>query len=110
MKNKVKVTLMMFALLVGLSVTAAAQSVYRGRGGRTVAVYPNGSRVVHRNNGRTVYRRPNGRSVVVLPNGRRVVRSSRSRQTYPQVSRARTFRLPNGRLVTVLPNGRRIYH
>ena len=110
MKNKVKVTLLMFALLLGLSVTATAQSIYRGRHGRTVAVYPNGRRVIYGNNGRTIYRRPNGRTVVVLPNGRSVIRSSRSRQSYPQVARARTFRLPNGRLVTVLPSGRRIYH
>jgi hypothetical protein len=102
MKNKVKVTLMMFALLLGLSVTATAQSIYRTRrDGRQVSIYANGRRVI---------RRPNGRTVVVLPNGNRVIRSSRSRQNYPQVARAHTYRLPNGRLVTVLPNGRRIYH
>jgi hypothetical protein len=112
MKNKVKVSLMMFALLLGLSVTATAQSIYgRRRDGRqVVTVYPNGRRIIRRDNGRTIYRRPNGRTVVVLPNGNRVIRSSRSRQSYPQVSRAHTYRLPSGRLVTVLPNGRRIYH
>src|SRR3712207_4672687 len=102
MKSKFKVMLMMCALLVGCAVTAAAQTTYRTRNGRTVTVYPNNRRVV---------RRPNGRSVVVLPNGRRVVRSSRSRQSYPQQvnRRARTYRTRDGRLVTVLPNGRRIY-
>ena len=112
MKSKVKAALLMCALLVGLSVTAAAQTTYRTRNRRTVTVYENNRRN-HRNRGlygRTVYRRPNGRSVVILPNGRRVIRSSRSRQSYPQLNRARTFRLPNGRLVTILPNGRRIYH
>jgi len=102
--------ILMCALLLGTAVTASAQGRYRTRNSRSVTIYPNGGRVYRRPNGRTVYRRPNGRTVVVLPNGRSVVRSSRSRQSYPQVSRARTFRLPNGRLVTVLPNGRRIYH
>lgn len=109
MKSTFRIALLMCALLVGLSATAAAQTTYRTRHGRTVTVYPNNRRVV---------RRPNGRSVVILPNGRRVVRSSRSRQSYSQIyrgrdnrsNRARTYRLPNGRLVTVLPNGRRIYH
>lgn len=108
MKNKLKVILMMCALLVGLSATAAAQATYRTRNGRTVTVYQNGRRVYRRPNA-AIVRRPNGRTVVLLPNGRRVVRSSRSRQVYGQVGRARTYRLPNGRLVTVLPNGRRIY-
>jgi putative intracellular protease/amidase len=100
--------LMMCALLVGTSLTAAAQTTYR-RNGRTVTVYPNNRRVVRTDRGRTIVRRPNGRSVVVLPNGRRVVRSSRGRQSYPQVNRGRTYRTRDGRLVTVLPNGRRIY-
>lgn len=111
MKNKLRIAVIMCTLVLGLSVTAAAQSTYRTRNGRTVTVYQNRGRVVRRPNGRTVYRRPNGRTVVVLPNGRRVVRSSRSRQSYTWNNRrrARTYRLPNGRLVTVLPNGRRIY-
>jgi hypothetical protein len=109
MKSKLKVMLVMCALLIGFSVTAAAQTTYRTRNGRVVTVYGNGSRVARRPNGRTVYSRPNGRTVVVLPNGNRVWRNSRSSQTYGQVARARTYRLPNGRLVTVLPNGRRIY-
>jgi hypothetical protein len=110
MKRQIRVMMLMCALVLGTALTASAQGRYRARHGRSVTVYPNGSRVYRRPNGRTVYRNPNGRSVVVLPNGRSIVRSSRSRQSYPQVSRARTFRLPNGRLVTVLPNGRRIYH
>jgi hypothetical protein len=109
MKNRLKVILMMCALLVGTAFTAAAQTTHRTRNGRTVTVYPNNRRVVRTQRGRTIIHRPNGRSVVVLPNGRRVVRSSRSRQTYPQVNRARTFRTRDGRLVTILPNGRRIY-
>jgi len=108
-KSKLKVVLMMCALMVGTVVTAAAQTTYRTRNGRTVTVYPNNRRVVRTQRGRTIVRRPNGRSVVVLPNGRRVVRSSRSRQSYPQVNRARTYRTRDGRLVTILPNGRRIY-
>lgn len=109
MKNKLKVILMMCTLLVGTALTAAAQTTYRTRNGRTVTVYPNNRRVVRTQTGRTIVRRPNGRSVVVLPNGRRVVRSSRSRQSYPQVNRGRTYRTRDGRLVTILPNGRRIY-
>ncbi len=100
MKRRLAVAFMMCALVFGLSASVSAQTTYRTRNGRTVTVYPNNRRVV---------RRPNGRTVVVLPNGRRVVRSSRSRQYYPQASRARTYRLPNGRLVTVYPNGRRVY-
>ena len=110
MKSKLKVILMVCALMVGTALTAAAQTTYRTRNGRTVTVYPNNRRVVRTQTGRTIVRRPNGRSVVVLPNGRRVVRSSRSRQSYPQqVNRARTYRTRDGRIVTVLPNGRRIY-
>ena len=101
MKSKFRVAIMMCALLVGLSATAAAQTRYRTRNGRTVTVYQNHRRVI---------RRPDGRTVVVLPNGRRIVRDSRSRQSYAQARRGRTYRLPNGRLVTVLPSGRRIYH
>ncbi|MGB9179137.1 MAG: hypothetical protein WCB68_07800 [Pyrinomonadaceae bacterium] len=82
MKNKVKVAFMMFALLIGLSVTASAQVIRRTRNGRTV--------VVVRNN-RRVYRNPY------------YWQNRRARG-------ARTYRLPNGRLVTILPNGRRIYH
>ena len=100
MGSRFRVVMLMCALVVGLAATAAAQTTYRTRNGRTVTVYRNNSRVV---------RRPNGRTVVVLPNGRRVVRSSRSRQYYPQVNRARTYRTRDGRLVTILPNGRRIY-
>jgi len=100
MKNRVRAIFLMCALVVGLSVSAAAQTTHRTHNGRTVTVYQNNRRVV---------RRPNGRTVVVLPNGRRVVRSSRSRQSYPQVNRARTYRTRDGRLVTILPNGRRIY-
>lgn len=82
MKNKVKVALMMFALLIGLSVTASAQVVRRTRNGRTVVIVPN-RRGVYRTQPYWRNRRAGG---------------------------ARTYRLPNGRLVTVLPNGRRIYH
>lgn len=99
MKSKFRIALMMCALVVGLSATAAAQTTYRTRRGRAVTVYPNNTRVV---------RRPNGRQVVVLPNGRRIVRST-GRQGYRQPLRARTYRTRDGRLVTVLPNGRRIY-
>ncbi|HEX8163393.1 MAG TPA: hypothetical protein VF538_16095 [Pyrinomonadaceae bacterium] len=99
MKSRIKIVFAACALVAGLAVGASAQSTYRTRNGRTVTVYQNNRRVV---------RRPNGRTVVVLPNGNRVVRSSRSRQYYPQVRRARSYRLPNGRIVTVLPNGRRI--
>jgi hypothetical protein len=110
MKSRVRAILLLCALVVGLSATAAAQTTYRTRDGRTVTVYPNGRRVIRRTNGRTDDQGRHGRSVVVLPNGRRVIRSSRSRQTYPQTyGRARTYRTRDGRLVTILPNGRRIY-
>lgn len=82
MKNKVKVALMMFALLLGLSVTASAQVIRRTR---------------------------NGRTVVVVRNNRRFYRNPYYRQNRRAMG-ARTYRLPNGRLVTILPNGRRIYH
>jgi hypothetical protein len=101
MKSKLKVVITMCALVLGLSVTAAAQNTYRTRNGRTVTVYQNNRRV---------YRRPYSRSVIVVPNNRRVYNNSRNVWGNPQVNRARTYRLPNGRLVTVLPNGRRIYH
>ncbi len=99
MKSRLRISLMMCALVAGLAVTAAAQTTYRGRNGRTVTVYQNNRRIV---------RRPHGRTVVILPNGRRVVRGSRSRQSYPRVNRARTYRTRDGRVVTILPNGRRI--
>jgi len=89
MKNKVKVALMMFVLLVGLSVSAGAQ---------------------------TIRRRPNGRTVVVLQNRdwqdrHRINRNWPGRpNTRYWMRGARTVRLPNGRIVTILPNGRRIYH
>jgi predicted metal-dependent hydrolase len=90
MKSKVKVALMMFVLLVGLSVSAGAQ---------------------------TIRRRPNGRTVVVLQNRNLPNRSWQNRnrnwrgwQNNRQMRGARTMRLPNGRLVTILPDGRRIYH
>jgi hypothetical protein len=92
MKNKVKVALMMFALVIGLSVSAGAQ---------------------------TIRRRPNGRTVVVLQNRdwqnrnwqnrNRVNRNWHGWENNRQMRGARVVRLPNGRLVTILPNGRRIY-
>lgn len=100
MKSKLRIAFMMCALVVGLSVTAAAQTTYRTRNGRAVTVYQNNRRVV---------RRPNGRRVVVLPNGRRIVRNN-GWQRYQQPRRAaRTYRTRDGRLVTILPNGRRVY-
>lgn len=102
MRNKLKVLVTMCALVLGLSVTAAAQTRYGRRDGRTVTVYQNNRRV---------YRRPFGRNVIILPNTRHVLRDSRNDGWgNRQIGRARTYRLPNGRLVTVLPNGRRIYH
>ena len=98
MKNKLKVIITMCALVLGLSATAAAQSRYRMRNGRTVIVTQNNRRI---------YRRPNGRSMIIVPNNGRIYSNSRSVWGN---RRARTYRLPNGRLVTVLPNGRRIYH
>jgi hypothetical protein len=101
MKNKLKVLVTMFVLVLGLSVAAEAQTTYRTRDGRVVTVYQNNRRI---------YRRPN-RNVIIVPNNRRVFRGSRNDGwDNRQVNRARTYRLPNGRLVTVLPNGRRIYH
>ncbi|HEV7860503.1 MAG TPA: hypothetical protein VGO91_17930 [Pyrinomonadaceae bacterium] len=84
MKSKIKVALMMLVLVVGLSVSAGAQ---------------------------TIRRRPNGRTVVVLtPNRNRVNRNWHVRPNNRYWMRgARTVRLPDGRLVTILPNGRRIY-
>jgi hypothetical protein len=82
MKSKVKAALLMLVLLVGLSVSAGAQ---------------------------TIRRRPNGRTVVVLtPNRNRNWRFRPNNRAW--MRGARTVRLPNGRLVTILPNGRRIYH
>jgi hypothetical protein len=108
-KKILGITLAACAVVFGSAVSASAQTTYRTRDGRVVTVYPNGRRVVRSQRGRIVRRSPNGRSVVTLPNGRRVVRSSRSRQSYPQVRRARTYRLSDGRIVTVYPNGRRVY-
>jgi hypothetical protein len=101
MRNKLKVLVMMCALVLGLSATAAAQNRYGRRDGRTVTVYQNNRRIY----------RPNSRNVIIVPNNRRIFRGSRNDGWgNRQVNRARTYRLPNGRLVTVLPNGRRIYH
>ncbi|HEV7377063.1 MAG TPA: hypothetical protein VGN95_20265 [Pyrinomonadaceae bacterium] len=102
MRNKLKVLVTMCALVLGLSVTAAAQNRYGRRDGRTVTVYQNNRRV---------YRRPMSRSVIIVPNNRHILRGSRDDGWGNRgIGRARTYRLPNGRLVTVLPNGRRIYH
>jgi hypothetical protein len=83
MKSKVKIALMMFVLLVGLSVSAGAQ---------------------------TIRRRPNGRTVIVVQNRHRINRNWPVWHSTRQMRGARSFRLPNGRLVTILPDGRRIYH
>jgi hypothetical protein len=96
MKRRIKITLMLGALLLGLSVTAGAQVIHRTPNGGTVTVYPNGRRVYHP---------PHGGRIVTLPNGRRVYRSA---PIYTH--RAWTYRTRDGRLVTVLPHGRRIYH
>jgi hypothetical protein len=101
MKNKLKVITTMFALVLGLSVSAGAQSRYRTRDGRTVIVTQNNRRI---------NRRPNSRSVIIVPNNGGIYNNSRPGWGNRQMNRARTYRLPNGRLVTVLPNGRRIYH
>jgi hypothetical protein len=101
MRNKLKVLVMMCALVLGLSATAAAQNRYGRRDGRTVTVYQNNRRI---------YRRPMSRNVIIVPNTRHVLRGSSDGWGNRQIGRARTYRLPNGRLVTVLPNGRRIYH
>ena len=70
MKSRVRIAFMMCALVAGLSATAAAQTTYRTRNGRTVTVYQNNRRVVRTPRGRTIVRGWNGRSVVRRPNGR----------------------------------------
>lgn len=106
MKSKFKLMLMMFALLLGLSVTTAAQTRSRTRDGRAVTVYQNNGRGFDRNNDRNFRRderRDNHRSNDWRSDGRWRLQKQR------QVFGGRTYRLPNGRFVTILPNGRRIY-
>jgi hypothetical protein len=121
MTGKIKVALMLCALLLGVSVTTAAQTRTRSRGGRDANVYY-GNRPYKQQDRRDRDRYDRDRHRGRYDDhqrGRDDWRDDRygyrnqRRQVYrqPQVYGARrTYRLPNGRLVTILPNGRRIYH
>lgn len=111
MTRKIKIALMMFALIIVSTVTVAAQTRHRTRSGRDVNVYRNDGRGYRndrddrwdndrdRRQGRRDHRRDDDwRS-----------NSRWRRQNHQNVFRGRTYRLPNGRIVTILPNGRRIY-
>jgi hypothetical protein len=118
MKSKLSIVLTMCALILGLSVTGAAQVTKRR--------LPNG-RIVYQTQRRDDRRYDNNRR---YDNDRRYDNNRRydndrrydrrddgrwndrdwRRQDERSNYGARTYRLPNGRLVTILPNGRRIYH
>ena len=111
MARKIKIALMMFAVMIVSTVTVAAQTRHRTRDGRYSTVYQNDGRGYrndrddrwdndrHRRRGR----RDNRRDDDWRRNNRW------RRQNQQNVYRGRTYRLSNGRIVTILPNGRRIY-
>ncbi len=133
MKSKLSIVLAMCALMLGLSVTGAAQvTKHRTRDGRIV--YQTQTRDNRRNdrddrrwnnqrndrryndrddrryndgryNDRDDYRRNNGR----YNQDWRRQNQGQVYQNQQQSYGGRTYRLPNGRLVTILPDGRRIY-
>ena len=132
MKSKLSIVFAMCALMLGLSVTGAAQvTKHRTRDGRIVYQTQrraetrdyrrndrrydgrwDNQRNDRRSNDRDDYgwnnRRDNDRDDYRRNDGR--YNQDWRRQNQQQTYGAQTYRLPNGGLVTILPDGRRIYH
>jgi hypothetical protein len=134
MKSKLSIVLAMCALMLGLSVTGAAQvTKHRTRDGRIIYQTQTrdnrgydrrndrrnddqrwnnqrndrryNDRDDRRYNDRDDYRRNDQRNNQDWRRQNQGQVYQNQQQTYG----ARTYRLPNGRLVTILPDGRRIY-
>jgi hypothetical protein len=118
MKSKLSIVLAMCALVLGLSVTGAAQvTKRRTRDGRIVYQtqrrddrrYDNNRRYDD-NRGYNNDRRYDNNRGYDRRDDRGWNNQDWRRQNERRDYGGRTYRLPNGRLVTILPNGRRIYH